>query len=48
MSSLRFKLLVILLKSKIKLMFLRQDLIVLYTLKLILNLIIKLIKVLKI
>ena len=48
MSSLRCKLLVIILKRKIKLMFLRQDLIVLNTLMLILNLIIKLMKVLKI
>ena len=37
-----------LLKYKIKLVFLRQDLIVLNTLKLILNLIIKLMKILKI
>ena len=48
MSSLKCKLLVIILKRKIKLVFLRQDLIVLNTLKLILNLIIKLMKVLKI
>ena len=47
MSSLRCKLLVIIVKRKIKLVFL-QDLIVLNTLKLILNLIIKLMKVLKI
>ena len=46
MSSLRCKLLVIILKRKIELVFLRQDLIVLNTLKF--NLIIKLMKVLKI
>ena len=48
MSSLKCKLLVIILKRKIKLVFLRQGLTVLNTLKLILNLIIKLMKVLKI
>ena len=48
MSSLKYKLLLIILKRKIKLVFLREDLIVINTLKLILNLIIKLMKVLKI